>query len=130
MPLVWFLFFLLSLYCLLDVAMSDPKQVRNLPKIAWLLIVLFIFGLGAVAWLLGGRPEGSGLTPGGAPSGVDRAGPVRRKDAGRSSFDQPPSRPSGGGRTRPKGPDDDPEFLRKLDERLRRDGGDGPGSEA
>lgn len=127
MPLVWFLFFLLSLYCLLDVALSDPKEVRNLPKVAWLLIVLFIFGLGAIAWLLGGRPERAGLAPG-STGGGGGGTPVRRRN-GPSSFDQPPSRPSGGPRPRPKGPDDDPEFLRKLDEKLRRDGRDGPGSD-
>jgi len=44
-------------YCIIDVAMSDTAQVRNLPKWAWLAIVVLLWVLGGVLWWLIGRPH-------------------------------------------------------------------------
>ncbi|MEV5569531.1 PLD nuclease N-terminal domain-containing protein [Spirillospora sp. NPDC052269] len=89
------------LFCLLDVLTSDERDVRLLPKSVWLLIALLGFVLGSVLWLLAGRPRGrsmeSVLWPPGAEFGSDR-----HPDA-------------------PKGPDDDPAFLRDLNRRIRGD---------
>jgi hypothetical protein len=47
------LFWLWALY---DVVTVEPSQVRNLPKVLWLVVVVLLFGLGAVLWLFLGRP--------------------------------------------------------------------------
>lgn len=125
--LIWLVIVGLTLYCLLDVALADPQEVRNLPKVGWLLIVLFFPGFGAIAWLYGGRPTAARATPGGGGE-PRRRGPVPRGRPGRP--DRPGRPPAGAHPTQPRGPDDDPEFLRKLDDELRRGrrddgGGDG-----
>ena len=55
--LVAFVVFGLWLYCLYDVITTDEALVRNLPKMVWLLLVLILFDIGALAWLLLGRPQ-------------------------------------------------------------------------
>ncbi|MFB9721339.1 PLD nuclease N-terminal domain-containing protein [Planobispora longispora] len=87
------------LYCLFDVITTPDEQARNLPKILWVLIVVLLFSVGALFWLLLGRPLGPR-----APRTIfrDDSGP------------QPRPRPQA-----PKGPDDDPDFLKDLDRRLR-----------
>ncbi|MDQ1466635.1 MAG: hypothetical protein QOH10_1050 [Actinomycetota bacterium] len=47
------LFWLWALY---DVVTVEPSQVRNLPKVLWAVVVVLLFGLGAVLWVLLGRP--------------------------------------------------------------------------
>lgn len=69
----------------------DRHRLRGLPRWAWVLVILLVPLLGPVAYLLTGRP---------LPQGRTRAG------GGWPA--------SGGGTSRPKAPDDDPEFLRSL----------------
>ena len=88
----------LWVYCILDVISTDQSLMRNLPKIVWLLIVIFIPTVGSIAWLLAGRPQGAGFAPG----DTTRRG---------SRQDRPPSA---------LGPDDDPRFIAGLDERAKR----------
>ncbi len=51
------LFWVWALY---DVATVEPSQVRNLPKVVWVVIVVLLFPLlfdiGAILWCLLGRP--------------------------------------------------------------------------
>ena len=47
----------LWIFCLVDVLLTPEDQCRNLPKIAWLLIVLFLLDIGSIAWLVAGRPH-------------------------------------------------------------------------
>ena len=47
-------------YCIIDVAMSEAAQVRNLPKWAWLVIVVLLWVLGGVLWWVIGRPHRTG----------------------------------------------------------------------
>ncbi|GAT68043.1 PLDc N-terminal domain-containing protein [Planomonospora sp. ID91781] len=86
------------LYCLFDVITTPDEEVRNLPKILWVLIVVLLALVGGLFWLLLGRPLGPRppriLLP---PEGTPRE-----------------PRPQA-----PRGPDDDPDFLRDLDRRLR-----------
>ena len=99
------------LYCLLDAITADREQVRGLPKGVWIAIVVLTFEIGSIAWLLWGRPRDRGTAPrnGGRP---------RLGATGRTAW---PARP--GGRPRsgsfgprgPVAPDDDPEFLARLD---------------
>lgn len=44
-------------WAILDVISTDESLCRNLPKTVWLMVVIFLSGVGALAWLLLGRPE-------------------------------------------------------------------------
>lgn len=120
-------------YCLLDVITTAPEAVRHLPRPAWVVVVLLLSPPGCVLWLLFGRPERvrddeeawsdhpsyGGERPRrpwsertlwpGATRDADQADPRVRPRLNR--------RP----RPRPLAPDDNPEFLRELSERIRRD---------
>lgn len=95
------------LYCLFEVLSTDESEVRHLPKFAWFMVVLLGFDLGAVAWLLFGRRRGF-VTADVAAWPPDY---LLSGDGGRPEQGTPA----------PLGPDDDPEFLRQLDRRLRGD---------
>ncbi|MEU4541956.1 PLDc N-terminal domain-containing protein [Nonomuraea dietziae] len=84
------------LYSLFDVITTPEKETRNLPKILWVLVIVLVPLVGSVFWLLLGRPL--------------RSRPLRMP--GRSIMDA--AEP-------PRGPDDDPDFLRDLDRRMRDD---------
>lgn len=86
----------LWLYCLFDVITTPEEDVRNLPKFMWVLIVIFLADVGALTWLLVGRPRARHAMY--AAGGGDRW--AQSADV-------------------PRGPDDDPEFLRSLERRLR-----------
>jgi Phospholipase_D-nuclease N-terminal len=79
----------LAIYCLVEIAQSDPRDVRQLPRSLWALVVLVPVA-GPVAWLVYGRPNGE------VP-----AEPVGRP---RPRQQQP----------REVAPDDDPDFLRSI----------------
>jgi hypothetical protein len=76
------------LYAFIDALLSPGDDVRTLPKWLWLVVIVLIPLLGAIAWLLAGRPA-SGLAD-------DGANPGRRRP--------------------PVAPDDDPAFLRTIDD--------------
>jgi hypothetical protein len=84
----------LLVYALLNVITTPEDQVRNLPKLLWLLLV-FVPLVGAVAWLVAGRPQGP-------PRSLPYKG----------NTGVPPARP--GRTTAASSPDDDEEFLRQL----------------
>jgi hypothetical protein len=48
---------LLWIFCLIDVITTDESMCRNLSKIVWLLLVLFLPAIGSIAWLAAGRPQ-------------------------------------------------------------------------
>ncbi|MDP9442077.1 MAG: PLDc N-terminal domain-containing protein, partial [Actinomycetota bacterium] len=54
----------LWVWAVLDVISTDESLCRNLPKTMWLMVVIFLSGLGALAWLLLGRPENASFRPG------------------------------------------------------------------
>jgi len=56
--------FVLWIWAVLDVIATDKVLVRNLDKMVWLLLVLFVPTVGAVAWLALGRPANAGFSPG------------------------------------------------------------------
>jgi hypothetical protein len=66
------LFMGLWVYALVDCVTTDPAQCRNLPKVAWLVIVFFVPLLGSLLWLGWGRPATAGWA---AP----RTAPARRR---------------------------------------------------
>ena len=103
------------LYAVLDAISSDRTQVRALPKGLWVAIVLLTFAVGAVAWLVYGRPRASGTRRPTLGSSGRTAWPAR---PGRNG-DAPANGLFGRGSSRPA-PDDDPEFLAGLDQRAAR----------
>ena len=87
---------LIRLHCLVDAIQSDESSVRNLPKLLWLLLILVFPIVGPAAWLIAGRPQRS-LFGG-------RSQQQRWDDHRRGRDRKPP----------PRGPDDDPDFLKGL----------------
>ena len=95
----------LWVYCIFDVISTDEALVQNLPKIIWLLVVIFIPTIGSIAWLLLGRPQKAGFTPGGQ---------TYRAEPRSSGFARP------GSSRATLAPDDDPRFLAQLDDRAKK----------
>ncbi|MEV6138233.1 PLD nuclease N-terminal domain-containing protein [Nocardia sp. NPDC051990] len=85
----------LWVYCLVDIVTCPDAGIRNLPKMAWLIVVILVPTVGALLWLFAGRPLHEG-----APRSLTRYG----------EYDRP-------GRYVPQNPDDDEAFLRGLQER-------------
>jgi hypothetical protein len=90
----------LWIFCLIDVITTDQSQMRNLPKMVWVLLVLVLPDIGSILWLVAGRewqsagrPRGNGGAVGAFPE-----------------YDRP-------GRAVPASPDDDEQFLRNVRER-------------
>ena len=79
--LPWLLTIALTTYALVDCVQTDDSQVRGLPKLIWVFVILLFPFAGSAAWLLAGRPK---ATP-----------PAPRRQM-------------------PRGPDDDPDFLKGL----------------
>ncbi len=63
------------MWAVIDVITTQRIIIRNLDKLLWLLVVLFVPTIGAVAWIAFGRPSRSELTPG--SKGTRPTGPVR-----------------------------------------------------
>ena len=56
--------FFVWVYAIFDIIATESVLVRNLPKTTWLLLVIFVPGVGAIAWLGLGRPLNAGWYPG------------------------------------------------------------------
>lgn len=86
-------------YGLIDCIRSEPRDVRSIPKPAWVLVIVVLNVIGVGLWFLFGRPQyavsGSNAQMGGSPA-------THRPQAS-------------GSYGRSVGPDDDPEFLRNLE---------------
>ena len=52
---------LLWIFSVIDVIRSSDDEIRHLPKIGWLLLVLFFPLVGSIAWLVAGRPQAAGM---------------------------------------------------------------------
>ncbi|MEP6623630.1 MAG: PLD nuclease N-terminal domain-containing protein [Acidimicrobiia bacterium] len=70
-----FIVFAFWIWAIVDCITTDSELHRNLPKGVWLVIVILLFDLGAILWLLLGRPMHKHWRP---ATGVERAGPSRR----------------------------------------------------
>jgi Phospholipase_D-nuclease N-terminal len=91
--IVWFG---LLVFCLIDCVQTPDGDVRNLPKWAWIMLMILLPLVGSVAWLVAGRPEHSARQRGRAPW-------PSTATAGFPEYERPP-----------RGPDDDVEFLRGI----------------
>ena len=74
----------LAIYCWIELAQSDARDVRLVPRWGWAFVIAFPL-IGPVSWLVYGRPNG------------ERPAPTAPRP-----------------QARPMAPDDDPEFLRNL----------------
>ncbi len=61
--IIGFVLFALWIWALIDCISTDSELIRNLPKGVWLIIVIFLFDLGAILWLLLGRPANKHWRP-------------------------------------------------------------------
>ncbi len=50
----------IQLYGLIDCAQREDSAVRSLPRWGWLIIIVLVPTLGAVAYLIAGRPKRPG----------------------------------------------------------------------
>ncbi len=96
-----FFLFALWVWAVIDVISTDNVLVRNLDKMVWLLLVVFLPTLGAVAWIGLGRPVNAGFMPGATytrPSPQDRKlAPRGFEDSDQWTASTKPSTPSADG---------------------------------
>ncbi|PFG36506.1 phospholipase D-like protein [Flavimobilis soli] len=97
----------MTAYAATDAWNAEDEDRRGLPRGLWLILILLLPGFGAIAWFAlssqtrraragaSGRRRAPGARPGGGPG--------------------PAPRPGG-----PVAPDDDPEFLWRLEQERRR----------
>lgn len=82
----------LTVFALADCVQTPEDKVRGIPKWAWILLVVLLPWVGPITWLVAGKERADG---GGGGHRQRREGPLA--------------------------PDEDPDFLRKLDEDIRRE---------
>ena len=87
---------LLWIFCIVDAITRDDAYIQHLPKVVWILVIIFLPTLGSVLWLIVGRGHN-------APTGY--VGPT-----GFSEYERP-------GRALAQDPAADEEFLRQCRER-------------
>jgi hypothetical protein len=75
----------MTIYAVIDAIQTEDARVQHLPKLVWIVLILLFSPPAAIAWYFAGRQRG----------------PIDRRRG--------PNYPSA-----PRGPDDDPEFLRGL----------------
>jgi hypothetical protein len=90
----------LDIFCVIDLIQSREDEVRNLPKIVWLILILLFPPIGSIAWLAAGRPQRGA----GPRSAYEREAPHYPE------YDRP-------GRAAGPTPESDDEFLRRVRER-------------
>jgi len=91
-------------WCLFDVALSDADAIRE-GSPGYRTAMVLVPVLGGLRWFRHGRPDMAGPVPGSTAASGGRA-----------------VQPSGApGVAAPRGPDDDPEFIRELARKLGRD---------
>jgi len=87
----------LAIYAVVDCIQTEKSEVRNLPKMVWILLILLFWIIGPIAWLLAGRPKHDENGVYGRRLAMPTGGPPEHK-----------------GPRHPVGPDDDPAFLAEL----------------
>jgi len=76
--------FMFWIWALLDCIATDSALCRNLPKPMWIILVLILPDIGALAWVLLGRPERASWRPGSTDYSAPRR-PVGLEDSPRYS---------------------------------------------
>jgi hypothetical protein len=117
------------LYCLTDAILTPASECRGMPKPAWIAVIAATFIGGAVAWLIARQPVRASAARTVPPSRWDCDDVVddesypdsqRWTEADDAVARHPAGRArAASGAGQPKGPDDDPDFLRALDRVIR-----------
>lgn len=95
----------LAVYALVDLSSSDEDERGGIPKGLWVVLIVLLPFVGGIAWILVRRSQRSATRYGsGGRFAAGRPGPGRRRRSG------------------PVAPDDDPEFLWRLEQEQRRQG--------
>ena len=81
----------LTIFALADCIQTTDDKVRGIPKWAWIVLIVLLPWVGPITWLVVGKER----KPGGGGPRRQRPGPLA--------------------------PDEDPDFLRQLDEDIRRE---------
>ncbi|BFO14259.1 PLD nuclease N-terminal domain-containing protein [Streptomyces sp. KM77-8] len=93
----------LSIYAFIDCISTKDDDIRHMPKPLWAILVLLFPLVGSISWLIAGK----------------------KRHAMGGAAGSPWNRGGSGGRQQWVAPDDNPEFLKSLDE--DRDKDDKPG---
>ncbi|MGY0005532.1 PLD nuclease N-terminal domain-containing protein [Micromonospora sp. I033] len=88
----------LAVCALISCLSAEEGEIRALPRVAWVLIILFFPLVGSIAWFVAGREAGARRPRTAWPMGNGFSEQSRRRSVA---------------------PDDDPEFLSSLGERSR-----------
>jgi len=119
------------LYCLTDAALVPASQFSRVRKSVWITVIAVTFIFGAIAWVIARslrRGRRRRLKPGGRYAVVGHGAPglmwyPERPTAADVAFARHPAtrawHADGPGKSAPIGPDDDPRFLRSLEDRIR-----------
>jgi hypothetical protein len=99
---IFLLLIALDVFCVIDLIVTRDDEVRNLPKLVWLLLILIFTPIGSIAWLVAGRPQRHAAGHGRSP--YERQAPAFPE------YDRP-------GRAAGLSPESDEEFLRRVRER-------------
>ena len=97
----------LAIYALLDCARTPEESMpARMPKLLWIVIIVMVWFVGPIAWIIVSRVKAA----------EDRGGEVEPTlwSSKEGTTFRRPQRP------RPMAPDDDPEFLRDLEQDIRR----------
>lgn len=103
----------LAIFALIDLARSLPEERAGIRPWAWAVFVVVLPVLGPVVWIIVSRALRSQSAARPAPPNLGPLRPLR-----------PPTRRPG-----PVAPDDDPEFLWRLEQQRRRAAGEPPQEE-
>jgi hypothetical protein len=109
LPLVLLVDLGVMVAALYDCITTDSMLVRNLPKMGWIAVILLLSGIGGVLWFIAGRPQ---AVP--ESSHLNHPAGSALRSSVTADTEEMPRQPR-----RPMAPDDDPEFLRGLDDRMR-----------
>lgn len=63
MPYLGLLTLAALILALVDIAGADETQIRGLPRLQWLLVVVLVPLAGSIAWAIAGRPRNTGNRP-------------------------------------------------------------------
>ena len=119
------------LYCLIDAALTPGADFPGLRKRVWIAVIAVTFVFGAIAWVIARKSSRSRrwpLTSADHPALAGYNNVVWYPDHRSATADpylagalarHPSSRSRNTEPIVPIGPDDDPEFLRELAERIR-----------
>lgn len=97
----------LAIYALLDCARTPEESMpARMPKLLWIVIIVMVWFVGPIAWIIVSRVKAA----------EDRGGEVEPTlwSSKEGTTFRRAERP------RPPAPDDDPEFLRNLEQDIRR----------